>query len=145
VPLPRKFMNFSSQNGVIWCILGVLFLRFACPMDCSCMIWEKIKHLSKYWRVVNTGRPRQVKYWGGVATPATRAALTPMRNSSVDTVKRLVYYCNGHVRASASRLVGSSAEPLDIRESRGYTGETCGNTADMRWPAVQNIAVWLAY
>jgi len=28
VPLPRKFMNFSSQNGVIWCILGVLFLRF---------------------------------------------------------------------------------------------------------------------
>ena len=28
VPLPRKFMNFPSQNGVIWCILGVLFLRF---------------------------------------------------------------------------------------------------------------------
>jgi len=38
VPLPRKFMNFSSQNGVIWCILGVLFLRFMCPMDRSCMI-----------------------------------------------------------------------------------------------------------
>ena len=38
VPLPRKFMNFSSQNGVIWCILGVLFLRFMCPMDSSCMI-----------------------------------------------------------------------------------------------------------
>ena len=31
--LPRKFMNFSSQNCVIWCILGVLFLRFMCPMD----------------------------------------------------------------------------------------------------------------
>ena len=31
-------MNFSSQNGVIWCILGVLFLRFMCPIDCSCMI-----------------------------------------------------------------------------------------------------------
>jgi len=31
-------MNVSSQNGVIWCILGVLFLRFMCPMDCSCMI-----------------------------------------------------------------------------------------------------------
>jgi len=31
-------MNFSSQNGAIWCILGVLFLRFMCPMDCSCMI-----------------------------------------------------------------------------------------------------------
>ena len=26
VPLPRKFMNFSSQNNVIWCILGV-FLK----------------------------------------------------------------------------------------------------------------------
>jgi len=38
VPLPKKFMNFSSQNGVIWCIFGVLFLRFRCPMDCSCMI-----------------------------------------------------------------------------------------------------------
>jgi len=37
VPLPRKFMNFSSQNGAIRCILGVLFLRFMCPMDCSCM------------------------------------------------------------------------------------------------------------
>jgi len=37
VPLPRKFMNFSSQNGVIWCIMGVLFLRFMCPMDCSCI------------------------------------------------------------------------------------------------------------
>jgi len=33
-----KFMNFSSLNGVIWCILGVLFLRFTCPVDCSCMI-----------------------------------------------------------------------------------------------------------
>ena len=31
-------MNFSSQNGVIWCILAVLLLRFICPMDCSCMI-----------------------------------------------------------------------------------------------------------
>jgi len=31
-------VNFSSQNGVIWCILCVLFLRFTCPMDCSCMI-----------------------------------------------------------------------------------------------------------
>jgi len=38
---------------------------------------EKRKHLSKYWGVVNTGRPLQVKYWG-VATPATPAALTPM-------------------------------------------------------------------
>jgi len=38
VPLPRKFMNFSSQNCVKWYILGVLFLRFMCPMDCSSMI-----------------------------------------------------------------------------------------------------------
>jgi len=27
VPLFRKFMNFSSQNGVIRCILGVLFFK----------------------------------------------------------------------------------------------------------------------
>jgi len=38
VPLPRKFINFSSQNGVIWCILGVLFSRFMCPMDYGCLI-----------------------------------------------------------------------------------------------------------
>ena len=57
VPLPRKFMNLSSQNGVILCILGVLFLRFMCPMDCSCMI--------NFIEVM-------------VATPATPAALTPM-------------------------------------------------------------------
>ena len=25
---------------------------------------KKIKHLSKYWGVVNTVRPLQVKYWG---------------------------------------------------------------------------------
>jgi len=81
VPLLRKFMNFSYQNGVIWCILGVLFLRFTCPMDCSCMInfieVPEVKHLSKYWGSVNTGRPLQVKYWG-VATPATPAALHRM-------------------------------------------------------------------
>jgi len=41
VPLPRKFKN-SYQNGVIWCILGVLFLRFMCPMDCSCRLQMKM-------------------------------------------------------------------------------------------------------
>ena len=46
--LPGKFMNFSSQNGVIWCILGVLFLRFTCPVDCSSAKVKKVKHLSKY-------------------------------------------------------------------------------------------------
>jgi len=25
---------------------------------------KKIKHLSEYWGVVNTGRPLHVKYWG---------------------------------------------------------------------------------
>ena len=39
-------MNFSSQNGVIWCILGALFLRFMCPMDCSCMINVQVSKLS---------------------------------------------------------------------------------------------------
>ena len=29
----------------------------------------KIKHLSKYWGVVNTGRPLQVKYSGGRVDP----------------------------------------------------------------------------
>ena len=91
MPLPRKFMNFSSQNGVIWCILGVLFLTFMCPMNCSCMIkfievpvsaeGKKNKTLVKILGVVNTGRPLQVKYWG-VATPATSAALTPMASTS---------------------------------------------------------------
>jgi len=32
VPLRRKFMNFSSQNGVISCILGV-FLGFMCMIN----------------------------------------------------------------------------------------------------------------
>jgi len=36
-PFPEN-LNFSSQNGVISCIFGVLFLRFMCPMNCSCMI-----------------------------------------------------------------------------------------------------------
>ena len=57
-PLPRKFMNFSSQNSVIWCILGVLFLRFICVprgLTAICVIQnssaegKKTKHLSKYW------------------------------------------------------------------------------------------------
>jgi len=42
VPLPRKFVNFSSQNGVIWCILAsgcvVFKIHVTCPVDCSCMI-----------------------------------------------------------------------------------------------------------
>jgi len=42
VPLPRKFVNFPSQNGVIWCILAsgcvVFKIHVTCPVDCSCMI-----------------------------------------------------------------------------------------------------------
>jgi len=29
----------------------------------------KIKHVSKYWGVVNTGRPLPVRYWGGGRDP----------------------------------------------------------------------------
>jgi len=61
VPLPRKkIKNFSSQNGVIWCILGVLFLSFMCLMDCSCTI-----NFILGKGVANTGRHLQVKYLGG--------------------------------------------------------------------------------
>ena len=73
VPLPRKFMNFSSQNGMIWCILGVLFSRFMCPVDFSftinfieVLLKGKNKTLVKILGgIVNTGRPLRVKYWGG--------------------------------------------------------------------------------
>jgi len=48
---------------------------------------KKIKHLSKYWGVVNTGRPLQVKYW--VSRPLQplrrwrlwRGAVVPRRSS----------------------------------------------------------------
>ena len=63
---------------MIWCILGVLFLRFMCPMDCSCMInfiEVPLKGKNKILVKILGGR-QQVKYWK-VATPATPAALTP--------------------------------------------------------------------
>ena len=82
MPLPRKFMNFSSENGVIWCILGVLFLTFMCPMDCSCMHSEVPLKGKKYNTCRNIGgRQHRTAPAGqilGVATPATPAALTPM-------------------------------------------------------------------
>jgi len=55
-PLPKKFRNFSSHNGVIWCILGVLFFEIH-------VLEEKNKTLVKILGVDNTGRPLQVKYW----------------------------------------------------------------------------------
>ena len=98
VPLPRKFTNFSSQNGVILCTPGVLFLRFMCHVDCSCIInfievpryrlanpfqvplkGKKIKHLSKYWGGGSSTQDDPCRSnIRGVATPATPAALTPM-------------------------------------------------------------------
>jgi len=67
VPLPRKFMNFPSQNGVIWCILGVSFLRLVCTMDCSCMI-----------NFILGGRQHRTTPAGQILGVATPAALTPM-------------------------------------------------------------------
>jgi len=63
---------------------GALQMKMTATCGIQKFRWrEKIKHLSKYWGVVNTGRPLQVKYWG-VATPATPAALTPMNLFYVD-------------------------------------------------------------
>ena len=55
-------LSFSSQNGVIWCRWRWQRLRLATFR--SSAEGKKIKHLSKYRGVVNTGRPLQVKYWG---------------------------------------------------------------------------------
>jgi len=50
---------------------GALQMKMTATCGIQKFRWrEKIKHLSKYWGVVNTRRPLQVKYWG-VATPAT--------------------------------------------------------------------------
>ena len=49
VPLPRKFMNFSSQNGVISLIWCMVFRSSA--------EGKKIKHLSKYWESLTQDDP----------------------------------------------------------------------------------------
>jgi len=76
-PFPE---NFSSQNGMIWCILDVLFLRFTCPMDCSCMI--NFIEVPVCAQILGSRQHRTTPagqiLGGGVATPATPAALTPM-------------------------------------------------------------------
>jgi len=46
-PFPEKFMNFSSQNGVIWCILGVLFLRFMCHENDSDLRYSEVPQKGK--------------------------------------------------------------------------------------------------
>ena len=38
----RKFMIFSSKNGVIWCILGVLFYRFMCHENDSDLRYSEV-------------------------------------------------------------------------------------------------------
>ena len=92
MPLPRKFMNFSSQNDVIWCILGVLFLRFMCPMDwySEVLLKGKNKTLVKiFWgreqRTTPAGQmlggrdPCGVDAYGSVAglDPATQISSIP--------------------------------------------------------------------
>ena len=70
MPLPRKSMNFSSQSGVIWCILS--HMRYSeVPLE------GKNKTLVK----ILVGRLHRTTPAGqilGVATPATPAALTLM-------------------------------------------------------------------
>ena len=48
-PFPENFVNFSSQNGVLWCIMRVLLLRFMNAVFRMPAEGKKIKHLSKYW------------------------------------------------------------------------------------------------
>jgi len=78
VPPPRKFMNFSSQNGVIWCILGVMFLRF---MSHGLLLYDKLYRSTSLcltndtdWQIHVSTNPCRSNI-GGVATPATPAAL----------------------------------------------------------------------
>jgi len=97
VPLPRKFLNFSSQNGVIWCILGVLFLRFMCPM-------KKNKTLVEIFG----GRQHRTTPAGqilGVATPATPAALTPM----------LPHFCSTPSRHVVCLVIDRRAQKTSVR------------------------------
>jgi len=76
--------KFNSKAVLFKCwiknctLLGALQMKMTATCGIQKFRWrEKIKHLSK-WGVVNTGRPLHVKYWGGVGTSATPAALTPM-------------------------------------------------------------------
>ena len=83
MPLPRKFMIFLSQNGVIWCILAVLFLTFMCHKNDSDLRYSEVSLKGKNKTLVKIfgGRQHRTTPAGeilGVATPATLAALTPM-------------------------------------------------------------------
>jgi len=60
---------------------GALQMKMTATCGIQKFRWrEKIKHLSKYWGVVNTGRPLQAKYWG-VSTHSLTVS-TVLRNIS---------------------------------------------------------------
>ena len=90
------------------CTLGALQMKMTATCGIQKFRWtEKIKHLWKYWGVVNAGRPLQVKYWG-VATPATRAALTPMSQSCVSRREACIRWkCMFYSRSRRSRALGA--------------------------------------
>ena len=106
-PFPE---NFSSQNGMIWCILDVLFLRFTCPMDCSCMInFIEVPVCAQILggRQHRTTPAGQI-LGGGVATPATPAALTPMH-----AARRRPYHSVCRARSSGVTII--FVPPANIR------------------------------
>jgi len=97
---------------------------------------KKIKHLSKYWGVVNTGRPLQVKYWG-VATPATPAALTPMFSST--DLWRLV--CLGVVERSAVKPTDNDGwRQAESVQQDGVSGYLSGRGAHYQWMSRRSSA-----
>ena len=94
MPLPRKFMNFSSQNGVIRCILGVLFLRFMCHENDSDLRYSEVPLNGKNKTRQNIwGRQHRTTPAGqilGVVTPVTPA----------DGVDAYGYQCIQRIRDS---------------------------------------------
>jgi len=58
-PSQKIYEFFISK----WCDMVQMKMAATCGIQ-KFRRRGKIKHLSKYWGVVNTGRPLQVKYWG---------------------------------------------------------------------------------
>ena len=65
-------MNFSSQNGVIQCILGVLFLRFMCHENDSDLRYSEVPLKGKNKALI------KILGWGSSIHDATPAPLTPI-------------------------------------------------------------------
>jgi len=88
----QKIYEFFVSNGMIWCILGVLFSRFMCPVDFSFtmnFIEVLLKGKNKTLVKILGGSSTQDDPCGsnigeGVATTATPAVLTPMCIGSRD-------------------------------------------------------------